>query len=354
MIEIFKSLTDYNKYFENQLNLSGTILGLIVATSTFILQSGFTSFKYGRSMFLKYYVEQSKFMFLCLAYNIIFSILVLYTNISSNILFFIHIIFALLFTKYVLDFYSHKGFIVTINSSKYNPYKTPIVKYFRYITNLGLIQNFIIYFTIYFVFFYPLHFNEAFNLNKHQIFITTVSCLAFSIIILIRTIPQFFIFSEKEFDNKENNEVKQDLKDVDVQQENEILKQVLIKNGRNELTQQISKDPFKHIFVNMPSNNNEAFFTIDIQFENKNVFEIVDEIKKYSYDFLLELSSIKLDVNTFVLSYFINVGEDEKSRHYFLRTNRNEIEKLQKKYFRYNDFIDNVENKLIDEIFRNL
>lgn len=354
MIEIFKNLDDYSKYFENQLNLSGTILGLIVATSTFILQSGFTSFKYGRSMFLKYYVEQSKFMFLCLAYNIIFSILVLYTNLNSHFLFVIHIIFALIFIKYVLDFYSHKGFIVTINSTKYNPYKTPILKYFRYINNLGLIQNIIIYFLVYFIFLYPLHFNEAFKLNQHQIFITTLSCLGFSVLILIRTIPQFFVFSEQEFEIKENNEIKQDLQDIDVRKENEILKQLLIKNGREELQQRISNDQFKSIFVNMPSNNNEAFFVIDIEFENKNVFEIVDEIKKYSHNFLIELSSIQLDVNTFVLSYFIRLGKNEKLRNYFLRTNRNEIDKLKKEYFKYDDFVDNIENKLIDEVFRNL
>jgi hypothetical protein len=102
MIDIFKALKDYDKYFEGQLALSGTILGLIVATSTFILQSGFTSFQYSRSMFIKYYVHQSKFIFLTLAYNIIFSLIVLYTNFNSFFLFIAHTLFALIFANTTL------------------------------------------------------------------------------------------------------------------------------------------------------------------------------------------------------------------------------------------------------------
>ena len=130
MTEIFKTLNDYDKYFESQLALSGTILGLIVATSTFILQSGFTSFQYSRSMFLKYYVFQSKFIFLSLAYNIFFSLIILYFNINSVYLFIAHTLFALVFAKHFLDFYSHKGHVLTLHSNKYNPHKSGCVEIF--------------------------------------------------------------------------------------------------------------------------------------------------------------------------------------------------------------------------------
>ncbi|MGO4921631.1 hypothetical protein [Maribacter spongiicola] len=326
MIEIFKELSDYSKYFENQLNLSGTILGLLIATSTFILQSGFTSFKYSRSMFLKYYVEQSKFIFLSLAYNIIFSLIILYLNLNSYTLFLIHLIFALTFTKYFLDFYSHKGYIMTIHSKKYNPHNTPILKYFRYVTNLGFIPNILIYGTIYLVFFYPLHFNAPFQLNEIQVYMTTVSCFAFSILVVIRIIPQFFEFSEQEYKSKTKNEVIDNL-DVDVSKENKILEDILIKNGRTELKENIKTKDFENLNAYMADNKKEAFFVINIEFKNKTVYEIVESLQEYSFDFYNELSDISVDVNSFVLSYFIKVDND-KNRSYFLRTTRIEIDSL--------------------------
>lgn len=353
MFEIFQQLDDYNKYFENQLNLSGTILGLLVATSTFILQSGFSNFQYSRSMFLKYYVEQSKFVFLCLAYNIIFSLLILYVNISTQVLFFSHLVFGLVFTKYFLDFQSHKGYILTINSNKYNPYKQRVFKYFRYINNLGLFRVLMTYITIYFIFFYPLHFNSPFSLDKHQVFMTTVSCLGISVIILINIIPQFFTFSEQEYKSKTKNELKDDL-ESDVSVENEILKDTLVKNGRKEFTEKIENSYFDSIHIYMPKNSKEAFFVINVEFKNRDIYEMSNSLKLYSYEMLNELASTHVDVNSFVLSYFIKIDNEQKSRNYFLRTNRNEIDKLKSKYSSHEDFIENINNQVLDELFRNI
>lgn len=353
MTDIFKTLTDYNKYFESQLVLSGTILGLIVATSTFILQSGFTSFQYSRSMFVKYYVFQSKFIFLSLAYNIFFSIFILYFNFNPNYLFIAHNFFALVFAKHFLDFYSHKGYILTLHSNKYNPHKSGMLRYFRYVKNLGLISNLIIYGTIYIIFFYPLHFNQPFRLNNHQVYMTTVSCLIFSIIVIIKIIPQFFDFSEQEYKSKTKNELIDNI-EVDLTKENEILKNLLIKNGRKEFQQHIKTDEFENLFVHMPNNKKEAFFVIDIQFSNKNIYQITEAIENYSYDFFIELSNTHVDINNFVLSYFIKIDKHDKSRNYFVRASRNEIDELKKKFLGQKDFITQLKNKVIDELFRNI
>ena len=353
IIDVFKELADYNKYFESQLALSGTILGLIVATSTFILQSGFTSFKYSRSMFIKYYVHQSKFIFLSLSYNIIFSLIVLYFNFNSIFLFITHLLFALAFAKYFLDFYSHKGYIITMHSlNKNNPYRKGVLQYFRYIHNLGLISNIIIYGIIYFIFFYPLHFNSPFTLNEHQVYMTTVSCLGFSILVLIRIVPQFFEFSEQEYKSKTENELT-DNPDIDVSKENNILKDVLIKNGRQELHQNRQTEEFEDIYINMPVSKKEAFFVINIDIKNRNIYDIADSIQKYSYDFFTELSNIHVDVNKFVLSYFIKINH-EQPRSYFIRASRNEIEELKSKNLKPKEFIDKLPNKVVDELFRNI
>lgn len=353
MIDIFKSLENYSHYFESQLTLSGTILGLIVATSTFIIQSGFTSFQFSRSMFIKYYVHQSKFIFLCLDYNIILSIVILYFNFNPSFLFFIHLIFAFLFSKYFLDFYSHKGYILTINSTKYNPYKTGLLKYFRYIKNLGLIQNLIAYGTIYFIFFYPLHFNSPFKLNEYQIYMTTVSCLIFCVIVIIRIIPQFFVFSEQEYKSKMKNELIDNL-DIDVTKENEILKNLLIKNGRSEFIELKRTNDFDSLSIYLSNNKKEAFFIVEVEFSEKNIYEIVNAIEKYSFDFFQEVSDIHVDVNNFVLSYFIKINNDTKTRNYFIRASRNEIDELKEKNFEAKRFIERLPNKVIDELFRSI
>lgn len=353
MIDFFKTLQDYDKYFENQLVLSGTILGLIVATSTFILQSGFTSFQYSRSMFVKYYVHQSKFIFLSLAYNIFFSLLVLYFNLNSFLLFIAHTLFAFLFTKYYLDFSSHKGYILTIHSNKYNPHKKGLYRYFRYINNLGLVHNIIIYGTIYFIFFYPLHFNNPFQFNNHQVYMTTVSCLAFSIVVIIRIIPQFFEFSEQEYKSKTKNELIDNI-EVDITKENEILKDLLIKNGRKEFERDINNKEYEKLSVHLTNKKEEAFFVVDIKFSNKTIYEIVKTIEKYTYDFFIELSNTHVDVNNFVISYFIKIDEDSKTRNYFIRASRNEIDKLKEMTKEEKVFIKNLPNKVIDELFRNL
>jgi hypothetical protein len=354
MIDFFRALEDYDKYFEGQLALSGTILGLIVATSTFILQSGFTSFQYSRTMFVKYYVHQSKFIFLSLAYNIFFSLIILYINLTSIYLFIAHVFFALVFSKYFLDFYSHKGYILTLHSNKlFNPYKSGLRRYFRYINNLGPIPNIIIYATIYIIFFYPLHFNQPLRLNNHQVYMTTVSCLAFCIVVIIRIIPQFFEFSEQEYKSKTKNEVIDNI-EIDLTKENEILKDLLIKNGRAELQEHIKTDIFENLFVHMSNSKKEAFFVINIQFSNKDIYEIIESIEKYSFDFFIELSNIHVDINSFVLSYFIKIDKEDKSRNYFIRAKRNEIDELKKKSTEPKEFIENIKNKVVDELFRNL
>ncbi|GAB3202202.1 hypothetical protein ABID22_003820 [Pontibacter aydingkolensis] len=182
---------------------------------------------------------------------------------------------------------------------------------------------------------------------------TTVSCFGFSILVLIRIIPQFFLFSEQEYKSKAKNELKDDL-DIDVSKENKILKDILIKNGRKELQEVIKTPKFNSLMVYMPENKREAFFVIDVEITNKTVFEIVNSIQEYSFAFFVELSSIHVDVNNYVLSYFVKVDNENKTRSYFLRASRTEIERLKQKYSNPKDFIEHLPNKVIDELFRNL
>ncbi|WP_434353636.1 hypothetical protein VH441_01015 [Psychrobacter sp. HD31] len=219
---------------------------------------------------------------------------------------------------------------------------------------MGLISNILIITTIYLLFIYPLHFNNFFQLNEYQVYISTITCFTFSILILIKTIPQYFSFTELEYKSRIESEVTiTDNKAVDYNKENQILKETLIKNGRTELRETREIESFKSIYINMPDNKTEAFFVIHIHFENKDIYNIVESIEKYSYDFFIEVCDINVDVNSFVLSYFITIDNSNK-KNYFIRAKTTEIDNLKSRHSNPKDFIKNIDNKVIDELFRNV
>jgi hypothetical protein len=353
-IDIFSNLLDYKKYFGDQLILSSTFLGLLMATSIFLLQSGFSTFEYSRIMFLKYYVRLTKFLFLLLGYNITLSSVFLYTNLNQHVVYIIHLIFSLIFIKYFLDFYSHKGYIATFFTNKFNPFKSRLGKYFRYITNLGLIQVVIILILIAIVVFYPLLLGKFGEFTERQGFISTVIAFAFCVISLIRIIPEYFSLSEQEYKHKENNELSKQI-ETDLSQELLILKDLLIKNGRAELE---SKIKFKLLDGEIQSllsdKKDEAFFVINLWAKTTDVNKIVRVIEKYSYDFFRELVDTNVDVNSFVLSYFVRIAGLDSSKTYFVRAKRVELENVFSRTSNSELFIKTIKNKVIDDLFRNV
>lgn len=353
-IDIFIRNIEYGNYFTNQLVLSSTLLGLLIATSTFLLQSGFSSFEYSRTMFLKYYVRLTKFLFLLLAYNIIISIIFLYLECSSSIAFVFHGFFSLIFIKYFLDFYSHKGYIHTVFSTKYNPRKNRLRKYLRYISNLGFIQILVIIILLSIVIIYPLTLGQYGVFTERQGFISTVISFVFCVVSLIRILPQYFNFSEQEYKQKQNNELSKEI-EVDITQELLILKETLIKNGRKELEERIPIDNISgEIQIHLSDKKEEAFFVINVRLKSSNVEQIVRWVEKYSYDFFKELNDTSVDINSFVLSYTLQIDGVNESKMYFIRAKRTELEESFRKNYDPTRFVMSIKNKLIDELFRSV
>lgn len=350
-IDIFLELPNYDKYFVDQLILSSTLLGLLIATSTFLLQSGFTNFEFSRSMFLKYYITMTKVLFLLLGYNIIVPLIFLYTDLNSKVVLTLHFIYSLLFIKYLLDFYSHKGYILTINSNKFNPYKNSFLKYVRFITNLGLIHIILILFFIFVVTIYPLLPATELDFTDRQAFIATIIAFAFSVLSLIRIIPQYFSFTEIEYKHKENTELKKDI-EVDVSKELGILKDILIKYGRNELENQKQFGDLGKIDVRLVDKKDEAFFVINLNIHSSNIYAIVSAIENYTYEFFKDLKNTNVDINSFVLSYFVKIESVPNSKTYFVRSKRVELERLISETSDSKEFVRRIENKVIDDLFR--
>lgn len=353
-IDIFIRNIDYGNYFINQLILSSTMLGLLIATSTFLLQSGFSSFEFSRTMFLKYYVRLTKFLFLLLGYNIIISLIFLYLDRSTSIAFVFHCLFSLVFSKYFLDFYSHKGYIITISSTKSNPRKNKAIKYLRYISNLGLIQVFMIILLLIIVIVYPILLGKFGELTERQGFIATLISFVFCVVSLIRILPQYFNFSEQEYKQKQNNELTKEI-EVDITQELLILKETLIKNGKKELSERTATSNINgEIQIHLSDKKDEAFFVINVWLKSSNVEHIVRWIEKYSYDFFKELSDTNVDINSFVLSYFVRIEGVNDSKMYFIRAKRTELEESLRKNYNSAEFVKSIKNKIIDELFRSV
>ncbi len=353
---------DYSEYFPNLLGLVVTLLGLLIAASTFILQNGFTSFKFNRNMFLKHYSNLSKLLFYGFGYMIYISLTQMYFPNYSKILLIIHLVFSLIFLKSILDLYSHKGYIKTLFSNRFNPYRSKFRKYFRYIRNNGLIPNLVLLIAIFLIVVYPIWIAKietgCYWLTEKAVFLSTVSLFIYSVYYLVSIIPEFYGYSIQELEtiveSENDNDNKSEI-DFDYKRELDTLKVALVKNNYQELNPLTPKSFLDgELISNLRMGNYpEAFFIINITVQDSDVFEIRNAVEEYAYDLYKGIASIPIDINSFALSIFVKVNGD-KDRHLFMRLKRTELRDLLSTKFTANDFITGIENKLFDELYRDI
>jgi hypothetical protein len=198
---------------------------------------------------------------------------------------------------------------------------------------------------------YPLLPATELDFTARQAFIATIIAFAFSVLSLIRIIPQYFSFTEIEYKHKENTELKKDI-EVDVSKELGILKDILIKYGRNELENQKQFGDLGEIDVRLVDKKDEAFFVINLNIHSSNIYDIVNAIENYTYEFFKDLKNTNVDINSFVLSYFVKIESVPNSKTYFVRSKRVELEKLISETSDPKEFVRRIENKVIDDLFR--
>jgi hypothetical protein len=201
---------------------------------------------------------------------------------------------------------------------------------------------------------YPLMFGKCGCFSERQGFVSTVIAFVFSVISLIRILPQYFIFSEQEYKQKQNNELSKEI-EVDVTKELSILKDVLIKNGRNELKESILIDDINgDVNVRLSDKKNEAFFVINANIKTSNVEQIVRWIEKYSFNFFRDLNDTSVDINSFVHSYVLYIDGIKEPKMFFIRARRTELEDAFAKSLNPTEFVNSIKNKVIDELFRSV
>jgi len=204
------------------------------------------------------------------------------------------------------------------------------------------------------VIIYPLWIGDFREFTARQGFISTVISFVFCVVALIKILPQYFNFSEQEYKQKENNELSKEI-EVDITQELSILKETLIKNGRKELEDTIQTNNIDgEVEIHLSDKKDEAFFVINVWFKSSNVEQIVRWVEKYTYDFFKELDDTNVDINSFVLSYFLHIEGVDEAKMYFIRAKRTELEQSFRKSYDPTEFVKSVNNKVIDDLFRSV
>lgn len=342
-------------------SVAGVLLGIAFAAMLFILQSGFSSFKYSRRMFVLLYLYFGKQILFSLAYLTAMPFLIIYLPESIKIISLFQLLFCYVFIRATLDYAKEEGYITTLHSNKFVPASYGKFRsYFRYIKNRGAIRNIITLTPPFFVVMYPyfLSFDNGFSLNLHEtsMFYSCLLVLVYTLFRLTMFIPDFFSFTDVELKSANRlNAEREPSEDEKLKNEKEIehLSTYLINRGIYELNHFQSRT-----FMDgelsaalIPSNNGIAHFNFFIKVNNTTPDELKEKIAHYGYKFADLLVSSKCDITQFVMSFHVTIFGD-KQRNLFFRFDHNEFGSLKLKYNSDPMCIYHLQNICLNELFR--
>ncbi len=356
-------LDDYSDYFKTLLSISGVLLGLIFTALLFVIQSGFSSFKFSRRMFLEQYVAFGNNVLTTLSYLTLMPLGVLYLGHARGLLSFLYYVFALLFTKTFLDVYRQRGYFHTIFSTAFVPaHYGKVRSYFRYIRNLGWLNVFFLMLWLAALWGYPvvISYQEQTTLfiTDKGFFYSTLILLTFSILQIVIFIPQFFKLSNLELEYKTSmgeTDASSETTQIDYGKERAALRTFLLDHGVIELEGGMDfLDGHLSLNLLQDREGHEAWFNVSIEVNNSGVFEVRDAVLDYAYKLFSLFERALVDINSFVLSFHIKMGGETATRSIFFRVTRPELKEMMSKARGAHSAVLGVKNKLFDELFRDL
>lgn len=363
-MEIFnpQGLEDYTTYFNTVLSISGVLFGLAFAILLFIIQSGFSSFKYSRRMFLELYVHFGKSLLMSLAYLTIMPLLVLYAKKYWWLINITYIWFLIFYLKAVLDYQHHYGYIITINSAKYIPGNYGRFRsYIRSISNLGFVNNFVVFSFSTLILVYPIIISltetRFISMTEKGIFYSTLIVMILTILKIKNFIPEFFELSNQELEYQEKHEKIEDI-NIDYKVELDAFEQYLVSHQIKELNPSDEK-PFLdgNLWIQLLKDREDAeiWLNINISVDDVTNIEVRDEVCVYATKILKLFKHSKVDLNSIVMSFHIKIEDNPKySRNIFIRTNRLELESVNLESGNPVQNIINLENINFDKLFKNI
>ncbi|MCR9489453.1 hypothetical protein NB476_04905 [Vibrio sp. RM-44-3] len=346
-------------FYAMLVSVAGVLLGIGFAAMLFILQSGFTSFKYSRRMYVLLYLYFGKQVLLSLAYLTLLPFLVLYLPDSNQVTAFVQFVFCVFFLVNTLDYAREDGYIITLNSHKFVPRQYgPIRRYFRYISNRGALRNAVHLVPPFFVALYPYILSSknglTLELSEVAMFYSCLLVLCYTLFKLTMFIPEFFSFTDTELKlthKLDSDEPKED--DRSYETERSHLKEYLVNHGYYELnpmTPSSFLDGELKIYL-FPSKGNLAHFNIYVEINNTTPEQLKEEVAKYGYSFAKVLMNSKSDITQFVLSFHVTISGD-KQRNLFFRFDASDIHTLTEQPENGHMAMFNLKNVCIDELFR--
>ncbi len=142
----------------------------------------------------------------------------------------------------------------------------------------------------------------------------------------------------------------------DYLKEKQALKQYILNHGKSEID---SLTPVKfldgELYINYleENDNEEAWFNINVHYiDDVTINDVIDSVIDYAFHFYRLLNKSKVDINTFVLSFNINIEGDDKSRNIFFRASRSELSNVISPLDAAPKNILQLETKLFDKLFR--
>ncbi|MGF1736715.1 hypothetical protein [Photobacterium satsumensis] len=350
-----------DEFYKALISVSGVLLGIAFAAMLFILQSGFSSFKYSRRMFVVLYLHFGRQLLFSLSYLTLAPFFILFFPTTPEFISFVYFFYAGFFIMATLDYSKEEGYITTLNSHKYVPrHYGKIRSYFRYINNRGFLRNLFQLTPVFLIIVYPyvLSSDAGFNLilSTQAMFYSCLNILAYTLFKVTKFVPEFFFFTDVEFKSSEPVE-KDELYDSSKEKiikEKSLLKEYLIKHGVTELDDQYPRQFLNgelKIYFLTANNDPCSHFNIYIDVKNATPHEMKSEVAKYAYHFSSKLLSSKVDINSFVLSFHVTLASDS-SRNLFFRFRRSEFEQMVNTYKGDPMGMFEMKNVCIDELFR--
>ncbi|KAB7694570.1 hypothetical protein [Plesiomonas shigelloides] len=349
------------EFYKTLLSVSGVLFGIAFAAMLFVLQSGFSSFKFSRRMFLELYLHFGRQLLYSLAYLTAAPFLVLFFPGSTTAVSWLYGLYFIFFLNATLDYAKEEGYILTIHSTKYVPrHYGRIRTYFRYIANRGALRNIFFLLPAVLLITYP-YFVSL--INAGSLYLTKVAVFYSCLIPLLNTlykitkfIPEFFVYTGMEM-SASSQEASEERSEEEKQQnivEKRALKEHLINHGLDELN---PTTPRKFIDGDISVNfldkndNGEAWFNIDVEISNVTPEQVRSNVLSYAHTLAKRLHESKVSINSFVLSFHIKIGK-QPSRNMFFRISRNELERVYSHGRDQPEDMARLKNVLFDELFR--
>lgn len=351
-----------DEFYKIILSVSGVLFGIAFAAMLFVLQSGFTSFKYSRRMFIGLYLHFGRQLLYALAYLTAAPLFMLSFSNAEYFVSWIYALFLLCFMNASLDYAKEEGYIITINSSKYVPRSHGRIRsYFRLIYNRGFLKNLFSLVPIFCLLLYPYLVSivegKVLQLSKVAVFYSCLTVFVYSLYKITKFIPEFFIYTDLELASSNqapaSEEQSEEVKARNFT-EGVALKEYLIKRGFKELKYGVPcklKDGELTVNFAPSRDRSDAWFNIYVVIKRSSPDSIRQQVLSYAYKLAKLLHLSKADVNEFVLSFHIDIDGDT-TRNMFFKFNRSELDAVYTVGKDDPEDIAKMKNVLFDDLFK--